>query len=184
MKVTEGKIAKDFINKDIYDNQITLKEFQGKKILLSFFRNVVCPFCNFRVYQLSKFAEKWQEELNMIFVFESPKKNILKSSFHADIQGITLIADPEKELYNLYGVETSFFKVLGSVFTGKNLRKQYKLVKDLGIQPKVKENSSKIIPADFLIDEDFRIVAAHYGKSINDHLDIQVIENFAKNSLV
>lgn len=183
MKITEESIAQNFITNDIYDNKIELSKYQGKKVLLSFFRNVVCPFCNFRVYELSKLSAKWKQDLEMIFVFESPQKNILKSSFHSDIKDITMIADSEKELYSLYGVESSLFKLFSSAFKGKNMKKQQRIVKKLGIQPKVKESLSKTIPADFLIDEDFNIAKIHYGKTINDHLDIKLIENFSTNNL-
>ncbi|NJM94618.1 MAG: hypothetical protein HC842_08120 [Cytophagales bacterium] len=36
-----------------------------------------------------------------------------------------------------------------------------------------------LIPADFLIGEDQRIVEAHYGSDIKDHLDLERIKHFA-----
>jgi hypothetical protein len=36
-----------------------------------------------------------------------------------------------------------------------------------------------LIPADFFIDENFKIVKAHYGKHLDDHVDIEELKAFA-----
>jgi hypothetical protein len=36
-----------------------------------------------------------------------------------------------------------------------------------------------LMPADFLIDENFRIVKAHYGGHLDDHISIDEFKAFA-----
>jgi peroxiredoxin Q/BCP len=52
MKLKEGQFAPDFTVTDIYGREIQLSEFKGTKIILGFYRNVSCPFCNRRVHQI------------------------------------------------------------------------------------------------------------------------------------
>src|SRR5690606_14473820 len=101
MKIFKGQNAVDFLVKDIYGKEVQLSGYKGSKILLGFFRNVNCPFCNLRVHQLSKLRIAFEERnLRMIFFFESHPNLMLKSIFHRDISPIPMIGDPEKKIYN------------------------------------------------------------------------------------
>lgn len=72
MKLRQGQEPVDFNVKDIFDNTHQLSDYRGKKILLSFFLNVNCPFCNMRVHELSKLREDlFNSGLEMLFFFES-----------------------------------------------------------------------------------------------------------------
>lgn len=184
MKLQSGDFAKNFLTYDIYDNPIELKSFKGKKILLSFYRNVVCPFCNFRVYQLSKYYPTWKEEIEMIFIFESQKEKMLQSSFHSSISPITMVGDAEKKLYKKYGVEISTIKTFSTAVSYRLQTQLRKLKQEESIKVDVKEKVSKVIPADFLIDEDFRIVEAYYGKDIADHIPLEDVMAFSMPSKV
>lgn len=42
-----------------------------------------------------------------------------------------------------------------------------------------KDATINLIPADFLIDENFMIVKAHYGQHLNDRLDLKEVKKFA-----
>ena len=82
---------------DIYDRAIDLKQYQGKKVFIGFFRHVGCPFCNLRVHNLLKKYEEYKSRnMEMIFFFESKKEVILRSLYHSQISPIPIIADPEK----------------------------------------------------------------------------------------
>lgn len=57
MKLSAGTKAPDFEMQDINGKPIWLSDYRGKKIVLGFFRNVNCPFCNLRVHELMKMKE-------------------------------------------------------------------------------------------------------------------------------
>ena len=180
MKLSAGSKALNFEVQDIYGNPIRLSDYRGKRILLGFFRNVNCPFCNMRVHQLMKMKEELDgHNTQMVFFFESKEKVILRSSFHQGISPIPLISDPEKEVYYQWGVERSMMKMIKTMFSSAN-RQAMKDGQLLDLpKEKDKDASQDLVPADFLIDENFIIQKAHYGSHLNDHIDLQLIRQFA-----
>ncbi|NJM94617.1 MAG: redoxin domain-containing protein [Cytophagales bacterium] len=121
MKLQVGQKAIDF-DKETFDGQrVHLAALQGKRILLSFFRNTACPFCNLRVHQLSKLHPELKAQgLEMVFFFESSNKTILRSSFHSGLSPISLIGDPDKEVYRAYGVESNLLKMASHFFEARH----------------------------------------------------------------
>ncbi len=178
MKVQAGNNARDFAAKDIYGKDVKLSDYRGKRIILSFYRNVSCPFCNRRVHQVMGYNIRLMNAgVQLIFLFESDKEKLASSSFHQGIIPWPLIGDPEKKIYNLYGVEQSILKTMKTMFaTSLSLAK--KDTQELNL-PKDKDASMNLIPADFFIDENFRIVKAHYGKHLDDHVDMEELIAFA-----
>lgn len=180
MKLYAGTKAPDFEIQDIYEKKIRLSDYRGKKIVLGFFRNVSCPFCNMRVHQLMKMkAELDTKDVQMIMLFESHPKIILRSIFHQQISPIPLVGDPERRIYTQWGVERSMMKMVKTMFSSVNRQ----AMKDGNLldlpKEKDKDASMTLIPADFLIDENFVIQKAHYGNNLNDHISMQEIKNFA-----
>jgi len=178
MKLQAGITAPNFSAKDLYGNDVILSDYRGKKIILSFYRNVNCPFCNRRVHQIMGFNLRLKNAgVQLLFLFESSNEKLKSSSFHQGISPWPLIGDPEKKVYNAYGVENSAFKMIKTMFSA-NLSQAKKDTKALNL-PEDKDASMNLIPADFFIDENFKIVKAHYGKHIDDHIDIEELKAFA-----
>ncbi|MFM8911700.1 MAG: redoxin domain-containing protein [Flammeovirgaceae bacterium] len=178
MKLKENFQAIDFETKDIYGTKIKLSDYKGKKIHLGFFRNVACPFCNLRVHQLTKLREEFERKgLHSIFFFESSPQVLLRSSFHQCISPVPLVGDPERTVYTQYGVESSVFKMLTTLLA-KGTVSDMKAGKALNL-PEDKHATQSLIPADFLIDQNFVIARAHYGSNINDHISIEELRAFA-----
>jgi len=50
MKIKPGQPAKNFSSKDIAGNILSLKDYEGKRLMLSFYRYAACPLCNLRVH--------------------------------------------------------------------------------------------------------------------------------------
>lgn len=184
MKFKKGEQAKDFTIQDIHGNEVRLSDYRGKKVFLGFFRNVNCPFCNLKVHELAKASEKLAEQnVQMIFFFESSPKLLQKSIFPEQMKNIPLIGDPDKEMYNAYGVSASVLKAMRSMFSGKNIKQMKEGMKHT-LKEKDKQATPTLIPADFLIDEQQVIHTAHYGQHLNDHLPLDAIRQFAKQEAV
>ncbi len=178
MKLTKGQSAIDFTMKDIYGNDFKLSDIKGSKILLSFYRNVNCPFCNRRVHKLMANNLRLKKSgLQIVFMFESSSDKLAKSAFHQGISPWPLIGDPEKKVYTQYGVESSFLKVASTILYS-SFSKVRKETAELNL-PEDNDASKYTIAADFLIDEDFNVEKAHYGKHLDDHLDFAEIKKFA-----
>ncbi|MBC8323643.1 MAG: AhpC/TSA family protein [Candidatus Marinimicrobia bacterium] len=163
--------APDFFIKDIFGVEHSMAKYKGQKWMLSFFRYASCPACNLRVRELIQVYDELQGKgLSILSVFESPKESILKYVGKNELP-FPIIPDPERELYKLYGIESSWIKyILGAPTVMKAILK--------GIFPGKMEGDLAILPADFLINEDGTIHTAYYGKNIGDHLDFQHILSF------
>ncbi len=178
MKLQEGQIAPDFTATDIYGKEVKLSEFKGKKVILSFYRNVNCPFCNRRVHQIMGNNFKLKKTgVQLVLMFESSNEKLRSSVFHQGISPWPIVGDPDKKVYKQYGVEQSTLKMMKTMFIS-SVGQAKRDTKELNL-PEDKDASMNLIPADFFIDENFKIVRAHYGKHLDDHVTIEDLKSFA-----
>jgi peroxiredoxin len=178
MKLQAGYNALDFAVKDVFGNDIRLSDYRGSKIILSFYRNVACPFCNRRVHQVMGYNKRLEAAgVKLVFFFESTNEKLKSSIWHEGISPWPLVGDPDKKVYQLYGVEQSTLKMINTMFAS-SVFKARKETKDMNL-PEDNEASNNLIPADFLIDEQFKVVKAYYGKHLDDHVDIEELKAFA-----
>lgn len=188
MTNSEGRLTLDinspaptFKLTDVFERQVDLASYKGKKVLIAFFRHAGCPFCNTRVHSLQKhYAALKAKRLEMIFFFESKKELLLKSHFHKDISPIPLISDPDKVWYDAYGVESSALKSAKSHFTTFFQKVFEAKKKDLPVHWMAGDESIKTIPAEFLMDERGIIRKVHYAKGLRDRMAIDEIKAFAE----
>ncbi|MCJ7807662.1 MAG: hypothetical protein MUP73_02940, partial [Dehalococcoidia bacterium] len=87
-----------------------------------------------------------------------------------------IIADPRRDIYRLYGVESSWLGYTRGMLRFSNF---YKAIWK-GFLPGKMEGEKALLPADFLIGPDLIIRKAYYGKDIGDHLPIREIERFLR----
>lgn len=172
MRLTEGQSAPDFSVTDIYGNPVSLQDFAGKKVMLSFYRYASCPFCNLRVHKLTTLAPEWEAKgLSLLAVFQSPASSIHEHA-GAELRPFSIIPDPEQRLYKRYGVGRSWLGLAKSAARVAELAEAL----NEGIRPGVPEaGGANRVPADFIIDASGKIVLAYYGKDIGDHLPIEDI---------
>ncbi len=179
-----GMAAPVFQSVDLFDRPIDLQNYQGRWLLLSFYRNAACALCNLRVHELiSKHAEYQAKGLDMLAVFESPRANMLQYVGKQDAP-FPLIADPEAQLYDLYGVETSESKVQATMAAPEGqARVQAAAAAGFAL---TKEEGSNFyrMPADFLIDPEGIIREAYYSDLIGQHLSLDVIDTYLKSPVI
>lgn len=163
---------------DIYDTPVTLGR-GGRRTLLCFFRDAACPFCNLRIYELSQHHRSLTAlGLDVIAVFASPSEAV-KRFVARQPRPFRVIADPDSVAYRAYGIERSFWRKLRAVATRvPDLLRGLRLVGVAGL------NTNDILPADFLIDEDGRIIEAYYGRDAGDHIPFERIELFLARGLL
>ena len=172
--------APHFTQQDVFERDIDLSTYQGKKVMIAFFRHAGCPFCNLRVHALLKIHEELKAKgLEMIFFFESKKDIILRSTFHQEISPIPLISDPEKQWYNAYGLETSGLKSAVSIATSFVSQSIQAKLKGLPNHFMADGESIKTMPAEFLLDENLIIRELHYSQRLTDRMDLDLIHAFA-----
>jgi peroxiredoxin len=176
MHIQAGTPAPDFQAEDIFGTPVKLRDYAGKTLLLSFFRNAACAICNLRVHHLIQRYPAYQESgLEIVAVFESPRASILEYVGKQDAP-FPIIADPQARLYDLYGVEISEEKVAQTMSlagTPEVIREAeqhgFVLTREPG-------SNFQRIPADFLIGPDLAVRRAHYAAYVTDHLPFEAIE--------
>ncbi|MDN3638912.1 peroxiredoxin family protein [Simiduia curdlanivorans] len=164
----------NFATKDIYGKPFSLKSFRGKRVMLSFFRDAACPFCHLRVYELSQNYQHWQDQnLEVIAVFSDTPAQVRRFVANHP-RPFTMLADPKLALYNHYGVEQS-----GTALLKALVLKLPRIIRGFMLGAKPSNNPHvKLVPADFLIDEDGAIQQAWYGRDTSDHIPLAQVQAF------
>lgn len=178
MRLSAGMIAPPFETEDIFGNPISLEAYQGKGLMLSFFRNSLCAMCNLRVHHLIQKQPQYQYAgLEMVVVFESPKASVVQNVAKQNVP-FPIIADPDATLYDLYSVESSQEKVMAPV----DMDWRSGLIQEAEAigYPLTREEGSNFfrLPAEFLIGPDGRIHSAFYTDVIGTHMAFDEIDQF------
>jgi len=172
-QIKEESSAIHFVGKDIKGNDVDLNDYKDNKVLLTFFRVAPCPFCNIAVRDLiTEHAALEAKGIKVIAFFASKAEDILK---YAGKQNppFPVIADPEFEIYKQYGIEVSYGGMMKTMVNPNRVVKAmtsgFFNVKSMPEKP--------ILPADFIIDENQKVIKAHYGKDFGDHIPVSDILN-------
>lgn len=178
-KLADTGIAPLFTHTTAFGDTVSLSQYKGKKVLLVFTRSAGCPICNLYVHQLQEYTDSFkQKKIEVLIVTQTEAKNTRKYIENENFPYIFL-SDPERKLYNLYGVESSFRKTAnGYLFKGgrKKSKKGKKLYKETFKQ----EGDEDIIGADFFIDKNGNLIKARYGNYLGDRPTIAEIYMFFK----
>lgn len=163
---------------DIYGNPVRLGQ-GGTRTLLCFFRDAACPFCNFRLYLLThRYPELKKYGLDVVAVFASTREEVLRFAARHE-RPFTVIADPESKAYAAYGIERSLWKKFKAVCT-----RMPTLLRGLRIVGLAGLNTNNVVPADFLVDADGRIVEAYYAMDAGDHIPWERVELFVVRGMM
>ena len=180
MKLTAGTMSPKFNAEDIFGESISLEDYAGKALLLSFFRNGACAICNLQVHKLiQKYPEYNEHGLEIIAVFESPRESVLKNVTKQNVP-FRLIADPGARLYDLFKVENSEEKVMAN----PNPKRRNRIIQEaeaIGYSLTKEEGQNFFrMPADFLIGPDQQIEVAFYSQDVGEHITFEEIEHFLR----
>ena len=162
---------------DVTGKMVDMHEYKGKRVVLSFYRFVTCPLCNFRIAQFMKIYPRIaRDDVVVIAVFESSKEYITE---YIGPKGLPfpIIADPTGVLYRHFGVELSWKKSLLAMLRPISMMKAMWSSK-FRMGPLT--GKANRVPADFLIESDGTLSTCYYGNDINDHLEMKKIEAFCK----
>src|SRR5262245_42570211 len=178
MQIEPGMLAPSFHVEDVFGNPIDLDGYAGKRLLLSFFRNAACAVCNLRVHELiERYPAYHRGGLEVLAVFESPRESILQYVGRQEAP-FPIVADPQAQLYALYGVEVSEEKVAKTMgMPETQVTVAAAAAQGFELTPEAGSNFNRM-PADFLIGPDLIVQHAHYAEYVMDHLPFETIEHF------
>jgi thioredoxin-dependent peroxiredoxin len=173
MRLKVGQPAKPFTATDIHGREVSLQEYSGQWVLVSFLRFVTCPRCSLRLYSLSlSYPDLQSRGLSVVAFVESSEDLILQRDYAANAP-FPIIADPGQKYYRLYGVSNSRF---GLFWGGWRHKAEIREAARLGFgQPEIVGNDYRM-PADFIIDPQQRVQVAHYGFHSADTLSLEALQ--------
>ncbi len=176
MRLSTPEVAPLFQLKDSKGNIIRITP--GQRTLLAFFRDTNCPFCNFRIFQLTQRYKELSTAGLEVIAFFSSSEEAVQHFVKSRSRPFAVVADPENIAYRAYGIERSFPRAAYGVL--KRFRMWILGFGILGFKGAINNlrNPSDIMPADFLIDEQGYIVEAYYGEDAGDHIPFERIEQF------
>ncbi|HEX7348260.1 MAG TPA: peroxiredoxin-like family protein [Rhodanobacteraceae bacterium] len=179
MQLRSPDIAPKLTLPDAHGQPIIIGGPRAKRTLLSFFRDPACPFCNFRIYQLtSRHPQLASHGLEVIALFSATADEV-KRFVAQHPRPFPVIADPTSAAYDAYRVEHSRWAKFKAIITRlPTLLKGLRWVGWAGFK------TNNVVPADFLIDEDGTIVEAYYGRDAGDHIPFERVELFAARAVL
>ncbi|MEO1525993.1 MAG: peroxiredoxin-like family protein [Planctomycetota bacterium] len=159
-------------------NNVSLETISGASLAipptegvvhLQFRRYSGCPICNLHLRSfVQRHGELVSRAVTEVVVFASNTETMLKH--HAEVP-FAMVADPEKTLYQTFGVEQSatailhpiaFFSAMkGTMLTGSKSRSRLE--------------SARGLPAEFLIDSGGGILSCNYGRHAADQWSVDEV---------
>ena len=169
MRIKAGDQAPQLVLPSIDGTTFEMSAMKGKRVIFTFFRFSTCPFCNMRIDSIVKRWDEFSDDSVMIGVFDAEIGELTKRMGGREIP-FTIVADETYETYLDNGVEKS----LGRFMWGA-MRSPLTMIRATlrGYVPMTLSMSKmSTLPVDILIDEDGKVVEAHYCKDTVDHMPI------------
>jgi len=177
MRLTAPCQGLDFRTSDIHGRPFQLSDHVGKRVMLSFFRNAQCPFCNLRIFELTHQYRRWREAgLEVVTVFSSEASEVRRWVARHP-RPFRILSDPGLELYDLYGIEHS-----GQALLKALLFRFPRVARGLALGAGLPRRNPHptIVPADFLLDEKGTVRDIWYGRNTSDHIPLERIDAFIR----
>jgi peroxiredoxin len=162
----------------IHGKPVQIPEPQ-RLVHLQFRRYAGCPVCNLHLRSITRrHDDVLAAGIREVVVFHSSAETMLE--FQGELP-FAAIADPQKKLYAKFGVEKL------SLMAALNPRSWLAAGRALTRAPSLRGAAGKGeehlgLPADFLIGPDGRVLAAKYGKYVDDQWSVDELLNLAKNA--
>jgi thioredoxin-dependent peroxiredoxin len=181
MRLKTGELAPVFAQRDMYGRTVSLSQYWGRKLLLSFYRGAVCPLCNLRLrYLIDHYDDYRRQGLEMIVFFESSPE-MARRYLDRQRPPFPIIPDLGRAVYSLYGLESSLFGALKArLMRGSAYREaaRYRIGGDFWQNLLQMDGVFGRKPADFLLSPDLRIQSAFYGRDAGDFMPFAEIDRF------
>ncbi len=170
-RLSIGSKIHDLSVSTIQGGTIAIPNKSSSLIHIQFRRHAGCPICNLHMRSVMKRYDEIRAAGVEEVVFFHSKEEDMKD--HLGSLPFACVADPGKDYYKVFGVETSLVGYLNP----KNLIAAIKGTKELDprIYTRRPENGNLGMPADFLINSDGAIVDLKYGTYADDQWTVDEI---------
>lgn len=178
-QVVTGDIAPQFSLPAIDGSTFNMADMKGKRVILTFFRFSTCPLCNMRIRKIVQRWNEFSKDAVMVAVFDAKLGELQKRMKKHDAPFV-VVADETYEQFNKNGVKKSFFKFMWGALRSPLTLLQATLRGYVPLTLSISKLST--IPVDILIDEEGKVVEAHYCKDTADHLPLERMIAFSNGA--
>ena len=176
-KLEKGDIAPNISLQTIDGSTFEMSSMKGKRVILTFFRFSSCPFCNIRINRIMKRWDEFPEDTVMVGIFDAELSELGKRMAKNDVK-FTIAADETYRHFEENGVTKSFARFMLGALRSPLTFLQATMKGYVPMTMSISKMST--IPVDILIDEEGRVVEAHYCKDTVDHIPIDRMIAFAR----
>ncbi|MCH2644110.1 MAG: peroxiredoxin family protein [Candidatus Poseidoniaceae archaeon] len=178
-QIVTGDTAPQFTLPAIDGSTFNMADMKGKRVILTFFRFSTCPLCNMRIRRIVQRWNEFSKDAVMVAVFDAKVGDLQKRMKKHDAPFV-VVADETYEQFNKNGVKKSFFKFMWGAMRSPLTLLQATLRGYVPLTLSISKLST--IPVDILIDEDGKVVEAHYCKDTADHLSLDRMIAFSNGA--
>jgi peroxiredoxin len=163
----------------IHGNRVQIPDAQ-RLVHLQFRRYAGCPVCNLHLRSMARrHDEILAAGIREVVVFHSSAKTMLEFQGQLPFEAV---ADSEKKLYAEFGADRKMSSTAALnprmwLVAGNALTKGFRFNRLQGATGKGEEHSG--LPSEFLIGPDGQILAARYGKRVDDHWSVDELLELA-----
>jgi peroxiredoxin len=153
-----------------------------RRIHVQFRRFAGCPVCNLHLHSIARrHAEIEAANIREVVVFHSTAEDLL---VHADQLPFDVLADPGKNLYAAFGVESAVLALLDprawTFILGGVVRSAFAIVARGAPAPAMNPPGGSLgLPADFLLASDGSVLARKYGRHAYDQWSVDELLDLA-----
>ena len=178
-QIVTGDTAPQFTLPAIDGSTFNMADMKGKRVILTFFRFSTCPLCNMRIRRIVQRWNEFSKDAVMVAVFDAKVGDLQKRMKKHDAPFV-VVADETYEQFNKNGVKKSFFTFMWGAMRSPLTLLQATLRGYVPLTLSISKLST--IPVDILIDEDGKVVEAHYCKDTADHLSLDRMIAFSNGA--
>ena len=178
-QLSSGDKAPQFTLPAIDGSTFNMADMKGKRVILTFFRFSTCPLCNMRIRRIVQRWNEFSKDAVMVAVFDAKVGELQKRMKKHDAPFV-VVADETYEQFNKNGVKKSFFKFMWGALRSPLTLLQATLRGYVPLTMSISKLST--IPVDILIDEEGKVVEAHYCKDTADHLSLDRMIAFSNGA--
>ena len=181
MRLRAGEKARPFIVQDVHGRPHSLDRYRERPLLLQFYRYAGCPMCDLRLHDfVREYPMLAERGVDVVAFFHSHTDSLRRHLEGRDLP-FAVIADPTMTVYRAYGVESSATRLLLSMAQPSFYVDWIRAMRH-GYWGSFHWRMTTM-PADFLLGLDHRIIRAHYGRDIGDHMSVATIIKALSDSM-
>ena len=142
----------------------------GKPLMLVVLRYIGCPSCRYDVHMLQMNYERFVDKgISVAVVMQSTPESIRKALYDEPLD-FPIICDPEYRIYNDLEIRPAKDReeMLGSEEVLQKFMKKREDIQRLGYTHGEYEGIEEQLPAFFYMNENLKVLTAHYAKGIGD----------------